>query len=52
MVVHNGLAYNTESAGEVDTRVFNIIKEAAKIFEKTFQIKLTDDEICYITKMV
>ena len=52
MVVHNGLTYNTESSGEVDTRVFNLVKDAARIFEKTFQISLTDDEICYITKMV
>ena len=52
MVVHNGLTYNTESSGEVDMRVFNLVKDAARIFEKTFQISLTDDEICYITKMV
>lgn len=52
MVIHNGLVYDKNSAGEVNGERFNIVKRAAEIFKNTFQIKLTDDELCYIVKML
>ena len=51
MVTHSGLTYDENSTGEIDTEKFNMVKKAAEIFTTTFQLKLTDDELCYILKM-
>ena len=52
MVTHSGLVYDKKSAGEIDTQQFNIVKKAAEIFTTTFQLKLTDNELYYILKML
>ena len=51
MVTHSGLTYDENSTGKIDTEKFNMVKKAAEIFTTTFQLKLTDDELCYILKM-
>ncbi|WP_019552082.1 sigma 54-interacting transcriptional regulator [Propionispira raffinosivorans] len=51
MVIHNGLVY-TGNRQNVDTQKFNCITEAASVFERSLKIKLTEDEIYYMTDMI
>lgn len=49
MVTGNGLQYDEQEYGEIDTQKFNCVKKAALIFSSSIQLTLTDDEICFIT---
>ncbi len=51
MVINNGLVY-TGNREEVDTQKFNCVAEAVSVFERSLKIKLTADEIYYMTDMI
>jgi len=51
MVINNGLVY-TGNREEVDTQKFNCVAEAVSVFERSLKIKLTEDEIYYMTDMI
>lgn len=51
MVINNGLVY-TGNREEIDTQKFNCVAEAVSVFERSLKIKLTADEIYYMTDMI
>ena len=52
MVVKQSLIYDENSAGTVDEQKFTVAKKTAEIFNNTLRIKLTDDELKYISAMI
>ena len=52
MVVKQSLIYDENSAGIVDEQKFTVAKKTAEIFNNTLRIKLTDDELKYISAMI
>jgi len=51
MVINNGLVYSGNRQ-DIDTQKFNCVAEATSVFERSLKIKLTEDEIYYMTDMI
>ena len=51
-VTHNAITYNNKVIGEIDDDTLSKVKDAANVFEKILQLKLTKDELCYIAAML
>ena len=51
-VTHNAITYNKKVIGEINDDTLSKVKDAANVFEKILQLKLTKDELCYIAAML
>lgn len=52
MVIHNGLIFDEKNIVTLDQEKLKIVEQQAKIFDDILQIKLTKDELYYITMMI
>ena len=52
MVIHNGLIFDEKNIVTLDQKKLKIVEQQAKIFDDILQIKLTKDELYYITMMI
>lgn len=52
MVIHNGLIFDEKNIVTIDQEKLKIVEQQAKIFDDILQIKLTKDELYYITMMI
>ena len=52
MVIHNGLIFDEKNIVTIDQKKLKIVEQQAKIFDDILQIKLTKDELYYITMMI
>lgn len=52
MVIHNGLIFDEKNIVTLDQEKLKIVEQQVKIFDDILQIKLTKDELYYITMMI
>lgn len=51
MVIKGGLAYKGDREN-LDTHALAHLRQAASVFEKSLNLRLTDDELCYMAEML